>query len=49
MKNIKRKIAKERIIVEHTITRTKKFNVMDNRFRNRRRYFDDASDIASAL
>jgi hypothetical protein len=44
-----KRISKRRVIVEHTISRVKKFNVMNNGYRNRLKYYDDASDIISGL
>lgn len=44
-----RKLSRERVVVEHTISRVKKFNIMSNRFRNRLRNYDNASDIVSGL
>jgi hypothetical protein len=42
-------LARKRVVVEHTISRVKKFNIMGNRFRNRLKHYDDASDIVSGL
>jgi uncharacterized protein (DUF2344 family) len=44
-----RRLARKRVIVEHTISRVKKFNIMGNRFRNRLKHYDNASDIVSGL
>jgi len=44
-----RKIARKRVIVEHAISRVKKFNIMGNRFRNRLKHYDNASDIVCGL
>src|SRR6476620_3044392 len=44
-----RKHSQLRIIVEHAICRIKKFGIMDDKFRNRLRKYDNASDIVSGL
>lgn len=44
-----RKVAKQRVKVEHAISRIKKFNIMGSRFRNRLKHYDSASDIVSGL
>ncbi|MEM3084678.1 MAG: transposase family protein, partial [Nitrososphaerales archaeon] len=44
-----RRIARKRVKVEHTISRVKKFNIMGNRFRNRLRHYDNASNIVCGL
>ncbi len=38
-----------RVIVEHTISRIKKFNIMGSRFRNKLKHYYNASDIVSGL
>ena len=48
-KSFNRKLAKERIVVEHTICRTKKFRIMSEEYRNRLRWYDRATDIVSGL
>ena len=41
--------SKLRVIVEHTISRVKKFGIMGTKFRNRLRRYDHVSDIVSGL
>ena len=48
-KSFNRKLAKTRVVVEHTICRTKKFRIMGEEFRNRLRWYDRATDIVSGL
>jgi DDE superfamily endonuclease/Helix-turn-helix of DDE superfamily endonuclease len=42
-------LSKERVVVEHTISRLKKFRVMADEFRNRLRHYDAMTDIVSGL
>ena len=44
-----RQLSKERVVVEHTISRVKKFNIFGQEFRNRLRFYDTMTDIASGL
>ncbi|MEM2760415.1 MAG: transposase family protein [Nitrososphaerales archaeon] len=44
-----RKVARKRVRVEHVISKVKKFGIMGNRFRNRLKHYDDASDIVCGL
>jgi hypothetical protein len=44
-----RKHSKLRIIVEHTVSRIKKFGIMGTKFRNKLVRYDHASDIVSGL
>src|SRR6478609_12034254 len=44
-----RKHSKLRVIVEHTVSRIKKFGIMGTKFRNRLKRYDRASDIVSGL
>jgi hypothetical protein len=44
-----RELARERVVVEHTISRMKKFRIMGEEFRNRLRWYDRATDIVSGL
>ena len=44
-----RKHCKLRVIVEHTVSRIKKFGIMGMKFRNRLGRYDHASDIVSGL
>ena len=43
------KHSKLRVIVEHTISRIKKFGIMGTKFRNRLTRYDHVSDIVSGL
>jgi hypothetical protein len=44
-----RKHSKLRVIVEHTVSRIKKFGIMGTKFRNKLKRYDHASDIVSGL
>ena len=44
-----RKHSKLRVIVEHTVSRIKKFGIMGTKFRNKLGRYDRASDIVSGL
>src|SRR5215469_9792668 len=48
-KKYNRKHSKLRIIVEHTVSRIKKFGIMGTKFRNKLGRYDNASDIVSGL
>lgn len=48
-KSFNRELARERVVVEHTISRMKKFRIMGEEFRNRLRWYDRATDIVSGL
>lgn len=48
-KSFNRRLAEERVVVEHTICRTKKFRIMGEKFRNRLRWYDRATDIVYGL
>ena len=48
-KKYNRKHSKLRVIVEHTISRIKKFGIMGTKFRNKLKRYDHASDIVSGL
>ena len=48
-KKYNRKHSKLRVIVEHTISRIKKYGIMGARFRNRLGRYDRTSDIVSGL
>lgn len=48
-KEFNRKLAKARVVVEHTISRLKKFNIFGQEFRNRLRHYDTMTDIVSGL
>ena len=41
--------SKKRIIVEHTISRLKKYRIMNDIFRNKLRKYDKISDIVAGL
>jgi len=47
MKRHNRKHSKLSVIVEHTVSRIKKFGIMGAEFRNRIGRYDHASDIVS--
>ena len=44
-----RRHSKLRVIIEHTVSRIKKYGIMGARFRNKLGRYDHASDIASGL
>jgi len=48
-KTFNQKLAKERVVVEHTICRIKKFRIMSEEFRNRLRWHDRTTDVVSGL
>jgi hypothetical protein len=48
-KGFNSQLSKERIVVEHTISRMKKFRVMSDEFRNRLRHYDTMTNIVSGL
>lgn len=48
-KKFNRKLSRERIVVEHTIGKTKKFGIMDETFRNRLDNYDTMSSIVYGL
>jgi hypothetical protein len=48
-KRYNKKHSRQRVIVEHTICRIKKFGIMGNKYRNRLRRYDGISDIVSGL
>lgn len=48
-KKFNKEHSKERVIVEHTIARLKKFKIMGQEFRNRLRHYDLMTDIVSGL
>jgi DDE superfamily endonuclease/Helix-turn-helix of DDE superfamily endonuclease len=48
-KSFNRQLSKERVVVEHTISRLKKFRIMGEEFRNRLRRYDAMTDIVSGL
>lgn len=48
-KRYNRKLSKERVIVEHTIGKMKKFGIMGNEFRSRLKRYDTTVSIVSGL
>ena len=48
-KKYNRKHSKLRVVVEHTVSRIKKFGIMGTKFRNKLGRYDHASDIVSGL
>jgi DDE superfamily endonuclease len=48
-KRYNKRHSRQRVIVEHTICRIKKFGVMGNKYRNRLKRYDIMSDIVSGL
>ena len=48
-KKYNRKHSKLRVIVEHTVSRIKKFGIMGTKFRNKLGRYDHACDIVSEL
>jgi hypothetical protein len=48
-KRYNKKHSRQRVIVEHTICRIKKFGIMGSRYRNKLKRYDGISDIVSGL
>ena len=48
-KSFNHELSKERIVVEHTFSRLKKFHIWADEFRNRLRHYDNATDIVCGL
>jgi hypothetical protein len=48
-KRFNRELSRARVVVEHTISRVKKFNVFGQEFRNRLKRYDVMTDIVSGL
>ena len=48
-KRYNKKLSRERVIVEHSIGKMKKFNIMGNKFRNRLKGYDNMVSIVSGL
>jgi len=48
-KEFNSQLSSERVVVEHTISRLKKFRIMTDEFRNRLRSYDVMTDIVSGL
>jgi len=42
-------LSKERVVVEHTFSRLKKFHIWADEFRNRLKHYDKARDIVCGL
>ena len=48
-KTFNQKLSKERVVVEHTISRLKKFRVMAHKFRNHLKHYDAMTDIVCGI
>ena len=48
-KRYNKELSKARVVVEHTLSRVKKFNIFGQEFRNRLRFYDTMTDIVSGL
>jgi hypothetical protein len=48
-KAFNQKLSGERVVVEHTISRLKKFRIMADRFRNRLKYYDAVTNMTCGL
>jgi DDE superfamily endonuclease/Helix-turn-helix of DDE superfamily endonuclease len=48
-KRFNKQLSKERVVVEHTISRMKKFRIMADEFRNRLKRYDVMTDLVSGL
>jgi len=48
-KAFNKQLSKQRVVVEHTISRAKKFNIFGQEYRNRLRFYDGMTDIVSGL
>jgi hypothetical protein len=48
-KEFNQRLASERVVVEHAISRLKKYRIMAQEFRNRLRYYDVMTDIICGL
>ena len=48
-KRFNKALSKARVVVEHTISRLKKFNIFGQEFRNRLKHYDSMTDIVSGL
>ena len=46
-KEFNHELSRARVVVEHTISRVKKCNIMGQEFRNRLRHYDTMTDIVS--
>lgn len=48
-KEFNQRLSGERVVVEHTVSRVKKFRIMANEFRNRLKHYDVMTDIVCGL
>ena len=48
-KTFNEKLSKDRVVVEHTFSRLKKFRVMAEEFRNRLKHYDTMTDIVCGI
>lgn len=48
-KAFNKQLSKERVVVEHTISRLKKFSIFGTEFRNRLRFYDTMTDVVCGL
>lgn len=48
-KSFNKKLSKARVVVEHTISRMKKFRIMGEEFRNKLKWYDGMTDLVSGL
>ncbi len=48
-KKFNKQLSKERVVVEHTISRLKKFSIFGQEFRNRPKNYDAMTGIISGL
>ena len=48
-KTFNQKLSKDRVIVEHTFSRMKKFRIMAHKFRNRLKHYDTMTDIVCGI
>jgi len=48
-KAFNRWLSGERVVVEHTVSRVKKFRIMAHEFRNRLKHYDTMTDIVCGL
>lgn len=48
-KRFNRELSRARVVVEHTISRVKKFNIFGEEFRNRLRHYDTMTDIVCGI
>ncbi len=48
-KTFNQKLSKDRVVVEHTFSRMKKFRIMAHKFRKRLKHYDTMTDIMCGL